>query len=135
VTLDARKEETHERKNTSHPLVRFRRWYRAMRPFLVADGGSEEAMTDDPTQKNADSIREAEDERILAELLALPKDCPRCGAAVQQTPLTPPDVGIAFGCTRCSWPGEADPICTCGEDADSTPSNSLPHKTWCPKAD
>jgi len=55
-----------------------------------------------------ESIREAEDERILnamkGELLKI-TDCPRCGADVQTTPLTPPDEGIAYGCTRCPWPG------------------------------
>ena len=30
--------------------------------------------------------------------------CPRCGAETQSTLLTPPDEGLAVGCTRCSWP-------------------------------
>jgi hypothetical protein len=30
--------------------------------------------------------------------------CPRCGSPTQTTHLTPPDEGIAYGCTRCSWP-------------------------------
>ena len=25
--------------------------------------------------------------------------------------------------------------CTCGEDDNTDPEKSLPHKTWCPKAD
>lgn len=33
-----------------------------------------------------------------------PKACPRCGSPTQTTPLTPPDEGVAYGCTRCSWP-------------------------------
>lgn len=32
------------------------------------------------------------------------RDCPRCHAPIQSTPLSPPDEGVAVGCTRCSWP-------------------------------
>lgn len=147
-------------------------------------------MTDDLTRKNADSIREAEDERIIAELHrralqsyragfdkiaesgfdhhrkldsqnfqesdlivtdrivaypesyevsepvfvgemplradipVMPKTCPRCGAAVQSTYLTPPDVGIAVGCTRCSWPTEEKP------EPDSHGLNSYKAAAW-----
>lgn len=34
----------------------------------------------------------------------VPKTCPRCAAPTQTTPLTPPDEGVAYGCTRCTWP-------------------------------
>lgn len=30
-------------------------------------------------------------------------ECPDCYAPIQSTPLTPPDKGIAYGCTYCSW--------------------------------
>jgi hypothetical protein len=33
------------------------------------------------------------------------------------------------------WFNEEIPgTCTCGEDDDTNPDTSLPHKTWCPKA-
>lgn len=34
----------------------------------------------------------------------VPTTCPRCNAIIQTTPLTPPDSGEAYGCTRCTWP-------------------------------
>ena len=56
-------------------------------------------------QFGAESIREAEDKRILDEMHARSAEaCPRCGSPTQTTPLTPPDEGVAYGCTRCSWP-------------------------------
>ena len=38
-----------------------------------------------------------------------PDECPRCGAPIQSTPLTPPDEGTAIGCTRCPWPKPEPP--------------------------
>jgi hypothetical protein len=46
---------------------------------------------------------------LRADTPVIPKDCPRCGATVQSTYLTPPDVGVAFGCTRCNWPTKGHP--------------------------
>ena len=46
--------------------------------------------------------------RSSNQLEVTPDKCPRCGGAVQSTPLTPPDEGVALGCSECSWP-EAKP--------------------------
>jgi len=41
---------------------------------------------------------------LRVDVPVVPKECPRCGSPTQTTHLTPPDVGDAYGCTRCSWP-------------------------------
>jgi hypothetical protein len=39
-------------------------------------------------------------------MLKIPENCPICGSKTQSTNLTPPDEGVAYCCTRCSWPGD-----------------------------
>lgn len=67
-----------------------------------------------PTGGHLTEILAAED--ALTKLLSrvvydptIPDKCPRCGSPTQSTPLTPPDEGVAYGCTRCPWPNPPVP--------------------------
>jgi hypothetical protein len=44
----------------------------------------------------------------MSDAPVIPKTCPECGSDVQSTPLTPPDEGVAIGCTRCSFSGVSE---------------------------
>ena len=35
----------------------------------------------------------------------IPEFCPQCNAKTQWTHLTPPNPGVVYGCTKCSWGG------------------------------
>lgn len=51
----------------------------------------------------------------------IPENCPSCNSQTQWTHLGPPQVGIAYGCTKCSWGGWTD-----GEDHNKTTEIILP---------